>query len=71
MIGGETEVYALLEWNVVMVYVFGDYTLDMRRYELRRAKQRVALEPKAFDLLELEALISEATYGQLSTVYNQ
>jgi DNA-binding winged helix-turn-helix (wHTH) protein len=54
-----------------MVYVFGDYTLDMQRYELRRAKQRVALEPKAFDLLELEALISEATYGQLSTVYNQ
>jgi DNA-binding winged helix-turn-helix (wHTH) protein len=35
----------------VMRYVFDDYTLDTQRYELRRAEQRVALEPKACDLL--------------------
>ena len=35
----------------MMCYVFGDYMLDRRRYELRRAGQRIALEPKAFDLL--------------------
>jgi predicted ATPase/DNA-binding winged helix-turn-helix (wHTH) protein len=40
-----------LEGSVVMPYVFGDYTLDRRRYELRRGEQRLALEPKAFDLL--------------------
>jgi predicted ATPase/DNA-binding winged helix-turn-helix (wHTH) protein/energy-coupling factor transporter ATP-binding protein EcfA2 len=34
-----------------MRYLFGDYTLDTQRYELRRAEQRMALEPKAFDLL--------------------
>jgi predicted ATPase/DNA-binding winged helix-turn-helix (wHTH) protein len=40
-----------LEGSVAMPYVFGDYTLDRRRYELRRGEQRLALEPKAFDLL--------------------
>ena len=32
-------------------YVFGDFTLDPARYELRRAGELVAVEPRAFDLL--------------------
>ena len=34
-----------------MRYVFGDYTLDAERYELRRAGQLVPVEPRVFDLL--------------------
>jgi class 3 adenylate cyclase/DNA-binding winged helix-turn-helix (wHTH) protein/tetratricopeptide (TPR) repeat protein len=34
-----------------MEYVFGDYTLDTRRYELRRAGVPVPLRPKVFHLL--------------------
>ena len=33
-----------------MRYVFGDYTLDTRRYELRRAGASIALRPKVFHL---------------------
>lgn len=34
-----------------MIYVFGDYTLDTYRYELRRAGTLQRIEPKVFDLL--------------------
>jgi DNA-binding winged helix-turn-helix (wHTH) protein len=34
-----------------MRYVFGDYTLDAARYELRRAGVLVPVAPRAFDLL--------------------
>jgi DNA-binding winged helix-turn-helix (wHTH) protein len=34
-----------------MRYVFGDYTLDTRRYELRRVGARIPLRPKVFHLL--------------------
>ena len=34
-----------------MLYVFGDYTLDMRLYKLCRAGVWVRLEPKVFDTL--------------------
>jgi class 3 adenylate cyclase/DNA-binding winged helix-turn-helix (wHTH) protein/predicted ATPase len=34
-----------------MRYVFGDYTLDAERYELRQAGRLVPLEPRVFDLL--------------------
>jgi class 3 adenylate cyclase/DNA-binding winged helix-turn-helix (wHTH) protein/predicted ATPase len=34
-----------------MAYVFGDYTLDLERYELRQAGVLVRLEPRVFDLL--------------------
>ncbi len=34
-----------------MIYHFGDCELDAERRELRRAGQRVAIEPKAFDVL--------------------
>lgn len=34
-----------------MPYVFGDYVLDTRRYELRRRHETVALPPKVFDVL--------------------
>ena len=34
-----------------MRYVFGDYTLDTRRYELRRAGVPIPLRPKVFHLL--------------------
>jgi DNA-binding winged helix-turn-helix (wHTH) protein/predicted ATPase len=39
------------EGSVAMPYIFGDYTLDRQRYELRQAGQRIPLEPKAFDPL--------------------
>jgi DNA-binding response OmpR family regulator len=34
-----------------MRYTFGDYTLDMQRYELCRAGIPLKLQPKVFDLL--------------------
>lgn len=34
-----------------MVLAFGDHQLDIRRRELRRGDELIALEPKAFDLL--------------------
>ena len=34
-----------------MRYVFGDYTLDTERYELRHAGGRIPLRPKVFQLL--------------------
>ena len=34
-----------------MIYAFGDYTLDLQRYELRRAGTLCQLEPQALDLL--------------------
>jgi DNA-binding winged helix-turn-helix (wHTH) protein len=34
-----------------MIYVFGDYELDTRLYELRRARAPIKLEPKVFDAL--------------------
>jgi DNA-binding response OmpR family regulator len=34
-----------------MRYAFGDYTLDTRRYELRRAGASIALRSKVFHLL--------------------
>jgi class 3 adenylate cyclase/DNA-binding winged helix-turn-helix (wHTH) protein/tetratricopeptide (TPR) repeat protein len=34
-----------------MRYVFGPYTLDLTRYELRQAGRLVRLEPRVFDLL--------------------
>src|SRR5688572_5065138 len=34
-----------------MIYVFGNYKLDMERYELRRAGDLLRVEPKVFDLL--------------------
>src|SRR4029450_5851646 len=34
-----------------MIYVFGDYELDTRLYELRRAGQPCKLEPQVFDVL--------------------
>jgi class 3 adenylate cyclase/predicted ATPase len=34
-----------------MLHVFGDYTLDTQRYELRRTGTRIKLRPKVFDLL--------------------
>jgi TolB-like protein len=34
-----------------MVLVFGDHRLDLKRRELRRGGEPVAIEPKAFDLL--------------------
>jgi len=34
-----------------MRFLFGDCELDIERYELRRAGQAVALEPKAFKVL--------------------
>src|SRR4029453_3474183 len=39
------------EGSVPMQYVFGDYTLDAERYELRQAGRLVPLEPRVFDLL--------------------
>ena len=33
------------------MYVFGAYTLDLQRYELRRAGEPLPLEPKVFDVL--------------------
>jgi DNA-binding winged helix-turn-helix (wHTH) protein len=33
------------------IYVFGAYTLDTQRYELRRAGEPLPLEPKVFDVL--------------------
>jgi DNA-binding winged helix-turn-helix (wHTH) protein/predicted ATPase len=33
------------------MYVFGDFTLDLSLYQLRRADQVVPLEPKVFDVL--------------------
>src|SRR5262245_49921391 len=35
----------------VMRYVFGNYTLDTERYELRRAGVLVKVQPKVFDVL--------------------
>jgi hypothetical protein len=35
----------------LMRFLFGDCDLDTNRYELRRAGQAVALEPKAFRVL--------------------
>ena len=32
-------------------YVFGEHELDLRHFELRRAGQRVAIEPQVFDVL--------------------
>jgi Transcriptional regulatory protein, C terminal len=34
-----------------MQYVFGNYTLDTERYELRRSGTRVKLQPKVFEVL--------------------
>ena len=34
-----------------MPYVFGDYTLDPQRYELRRQGTRIPLRPKVFQVL--------------------
>jgi DNA-binding winged helix-turn-helix (wHTH) protein len=34
-----------------MIYIFGDYEFDDTRYELRRAGESVAIEPKAFKVL--------------------
>jgi len=34
-----------------MLYVFGDYTLDTRRYELRRAGGLVPLDRQVFEML--------------------
>jgi len=34
-----------------MIYVFGDYTLDTERYELRHAGELCKLEPQAFNVL--------------------
>jgi hypothetical protein len=34
-----------------MPYLFGDYTLDTRRCELRPASRRIPLRPKVFDVL--------------------
>jgi DNA-binding winged helix-turn-helix (wHTH) protein len=34
-----------------MVLVFGDHRLDLKRRELRRGGELVAIEPRAFDLL--------------------
>src|SRR2546422_2790711 len=34
-----------------MLYVFGDCTLDTRRYELRRVGTRIPLRPKVFRVL--------------------
>src|SRR5262245_64147366 len=34
-----------------MIYVFGDYELDTRLYELRRAGQPCKLEPQVFNVL--------------------
>jgi DNA-binding winged helix-turn-helix (wHTH) protein len=34
-----------------MLYVFEDYTLDMRRYELRRAGSPVSLDRQVFEVL--------------------
>ncbi len=34
-----------------MIYAFGDYELDIRRYELRHAGKPCKLEPKVFNLL--------------------
>jgi TolB-like protein len=34
-----------------MIYTFEDYSLDVERQELRRGKDRVAVEPQVFDLL--------------------
>jgi len=34
-----------------MMYTFDEYTLDMQRYELRRSRQRLTLEPLVFNVL--------------------
>ncbi len=34
-----------------MIYTFGDYELDLDRYELRHAGQALSVEPKVFDAL--------------------
>jgi DNA-binding winged helix-turn-helix (wHTH) protein len=34
-----------------MIYVFGDYTLDTERYELRHAGHLCKLEPQVFNVL--------------------
>ena len=34
-----------------MIYVFGDYTLDTERYELRHAGELCKLEPQVFNVL--------------------
>src|SRR5215831_16937784 len=34
-----------------MIYIFGDYQCDAAKYELRRAGEPVAMEPKAFNVL--------------------
>ena len=35
-----------------MTYAFEDFTLDIERRELKRAGERVPVEPQIFDLLE-------------------
>ena len=34
-----------------MQYLFGDFTLDLARHELRRGSEPIAIEPQVFDLL--------------------
>ena len=41
----------ITEGHCSMRFLFGDCELDIERYELRRAGQAVALEPKAFKVL--------------------
>ena len=41
----------ITEGHSSMRFLFGDCELDIERYELRRAGQTVALEPKAFKVL--------------------
>jgi DNA-binding winged helix-turn-helix (wHTH) protein len=36
---------------VTMIYVFGEYTFDTQRYELRRAGELIPLGPQVFNVL--------------------
>src|SRR5882724_7433839 len=47
-----------------MYYLFGDYTLDTERYELRRADSRIPLRPKVFQLLVYLLAHRERVMGQ-------
>jgi predicted ATPase/DNA-binding winged helix-turn-helix (wHTH) protein len=47
-----------------MYYLFGDYTLDTERYELRRADSRIPLRPKVFQLLVYLLAHRERVVGQ-------
>lgn len=46
-----------------MRYVFGDYSLDTQRYELRRAGELIPLGPQVFDILIWDSVVGHQGPG--------